>query len=187
MSSIITDITRWLLNQFKKLIDIRRDQLPTKALKADYPTVYWVEAPQHENFGNNLNRRKFNSALQAESSVLPNMKMMRMKKIWDPEDPQSYIASCARFTTSGIFKYWKSIDNALQFNDAKRQEYKRKAVTQQNAGKHFKFNNQRNPFKWSKPGKDFNRRRESRFEQDNKEETRYKLPRPPRSLHFENL
>ena len=90
LSLIFADLIKWLLNEFRKLISARWDQLPTKSKAKEVPTTYWLEAP-HINFNNNLARRKFISALQNECSIQQNMRIMRMKKIWDPENTHAYI------------------------------------------------------------------------------------------------
>ena len=40
-----------------------------------------------------------------------------MKKIWDPEKRNLCIPGHTRFTMEGLFHYWGSIDNAIEFND----------------------------------------------------------------------
>ena len=174
---IMNIIMKWLLNQVRKAIEVRKDQLQPKSIKEDYPVVYWIEAPQHINFNNNLQRRKFNSAIQNESSVLMNMRIMRMKKVWDPEETGLFIPSSNCFTSDGIFKYWGSIDNALEFNDKKKVEA---------AGKKFDLNKKAgkpvrsrfNKYRWQK-GDDDNR-------ETNVEEYRFKLPKP-KSLNFDSM
>ena len=167
LSSIFSRTSKWLVNQFNKLIEIRKDQLNSKCKKDNYPICYWVEAPQHENFANNLSRRKFNSSLQAEISVMKNMRIMRMKKIWDPEDSQLYLGNSSRLTTSGIFKYWSSIDNALQFNDSKAVKFEQRKQTQKGRPQF------QTKFKWSK---------DQRNQRPTSEDSnyRFKLPRPKR-------
>ena len=128
LSGIFKEIIHWLFNQFRKIINVRLEQLPEKCKRIGFPKVYWVEAPQHENFNNNLARRKMNSAIQAEASLQMDMSIMRMKKVWEPENSQLYLASHSRFTTEGIFKYWGSIDNALEFNDNKLREIQCKKI-----------------------------------------------------------
>ena len=49
---------KWLFNEIRKLILTRKDQLPEKATKHDYPVVYWTEAPHHIFFKNNSFRKK---------------------------------------------------------------------------------------------------------------------------------
>ena len=115
LSKLLSGTIDWLLNEVRKLIEIRKDQLPVKAVRANYPMVYWVEAPQHKSFHDNLERCKFNSVLQSLTGMKQNMKIIRMKKIWDEND--SNLFRQGRFTADGLMRYWESIDNAIQFNE----------------------------------------------------------------------
>ena len=177
MSTIFSCVMKHLINQFRKLIESRKDQLPEKSISKIYPTIYWVESPQHCNFNNNLSRRKMNSAIQAECSILDNSKIMRMKKVWNSDDEHAYLASHSRFTSDGIFKYWGSIDNALEFNDNKNAAVFMKADQRM-------FQNQqygRNKYKWTKAGQTkFKRREEDR---EYNEQHRFRLPEP-KSLNY---
>ena len=83
---LLTKLVEWLFKEIARIIQQRKEQLPLKAIKSDFPMVYWVEAPQHKNFTNNLLRRKLNSVVQVTISNYRNMHIMRMKKIWDPDD-----------------------------------------------------------------------------------------------------
>ena len=61
-------IIKWLFREIDGMISTRKDQLPKRAVKEGYPKLYWVEAPQHKNFTNNLLRRKLNSVVQSSSA-----------------------------------------------------------------------------------------------------------------------
>ena len=162
LSAIFTRVIKWLVNQVDRAILSRKEQLPEKSKEQNSPVCYWVEAPQHVNFNNNnLSCRKFNSSLQAETSIKKNMRVMRMKKKWDPEDPHSYLSESSRFTSTGIFKYWASIDNALEFNDKKKDEF---LLKNQNP----KAAQDRSKFKW------YNNHRKQ-YSQEN-QDYRFRLP-----------
>ena len=113
-STMLNKAIPWLIKEFHKLIEIRKDQLQSYAVKANYPLVYWMESPQHINFKNNWLRRKLNSVIQNEANRYLNIRITCMKKVWDAEDRSLFQNN--RFTATGLFKYWASIDNALEFN-----------------------------------------------------------------------
>ena len=118
---IFTKLIDWLFTEINSLITQRKEQLPPRALKAEYPRVYWVEAPQHKNFQNNLLRRKLNSVIQTSANKFPNFRIMRMKKIWNQEDSNLFRNN--RFSAEGLAKYSAPIDNALEFNDTFKMPY----------------------------------------------------------------
>ena len=176
LSSEFGTIMRWIINQFRKLVDARIDQLPEKCVRKNFPKIYWVECPQHCNFNNNLSRRKMNSVIQSECSLIDGMKIMRMKKIWDPEESQLYLPSHSRFTSDGIFKYWGSIDNAIEFNDNKLEEFL-------SSGRRNYIHNKQNKdqYKWSKTAQFKYSRRADDLEYNQK--YLFKLPKP-KSLNY---
>ena len=114
-SDYFSPVMNWLINEVQKIIAARKDQLPNKALNPQEPRIYWVEAPQHKNFENNLFRRKFNSSLQNVVDLQKDMRMMRLKKVWDYDD--SSLFRNEHFTSDGLVKYWEAIDSSLHFNE----------------------------------------------------------------------
>ena len=115
IGSVIKPLIEWLFREVSKLLAIRKDQLPKKAIKLNYPKIFWVEAPQHVFFKNNLARRKFNSIVQSTAALYSSMKIIRMKKFWDAENRNLFRG--INFTAEGLLRYWESIDNAKEFNE----------------------------------------------------------------------
>ena len=167
----------WLMTNVHRYLETRREQLPTKALKKNYPKVLWVQLPTHKTFKNNEKRGKFNSALLAMAKLHSEMHTIRMLKIWDAEDPNLRVGR--RYTAEGILKFWSSIDSAVEHWESI------------NSGGINNFNKARKPFhgrggkqhrppfnqyKWQRNGpEDFNR-----FANNDKWK---KLPTPPRKLN----
>ena len=81
LTIILKELIIWLFKEVDKLISQRKELLPKKSLKADYPQIFWMESPQHMNFVDNLPRRKFNSIVQSTATEYNYMKIVRMKKI----------------------------------------------------------------------------------------------------------
>ena len=116
LSRTLTEVFEWLCTQIERAINTRKEQLPEKSMKYGYPSVYFVEAPQHINFRNNSDRRKMNSAMQNVTSLHQFMKIIRMKQAWDADDRKLY-NEMGRFTSPGLFKYWESVDSSFEYND----------------------------------------------------------------------
>ena len=111
----IKGITHWLLKEVKKAIDTYKEYLPVKSKKDFIPHVLWMAPPMHKSFLNNKKREMFADCLLKEVKFHKGMTCLRMKKIWDPEDSNSFIADSNRFTSEGFAKYWLSIDSAIRY------------------------------------------------------------------------
>ena len=121
---IFSKVIDWLFKQLTRSIEEMKQYLPARALKAEYPKMYWTEAPQHVNFPNNLLRRKINSVVQASADKYPNFKILKMKKFWDAENTNLFRNN--RFSGEGLAKYWSSVDAAFQYNETWRNPFKPK-------------------------------------------------------------
>ena len=139
-SIMLNKMIPWLMKEIHKLVDIRKNQLPAKAVRDNFPMIYWMEAPQHIHFKNNMVHRKFNSVVQSETSRYQYMRIARMKKVWDAEDKHLFYDG--RFTPEGLMKYWGSIDNAIEFN------IKNKFKSTQMQKGEFLSGNNRDRFHW---------------------------------------
>ena len=155
LSLVLYKMLKHLVNEFRKAIETRKDQLPDKLKKLFYPKVYWVEAPQHRNFPNNFDRRKFNSTLQSNTSSQANMQIMRMKKVWDPEDFNLFQNN--RYTSRGLMRYWESIDNALEFNKNFKKESRVNQFPRRDRSKFF-WSNKKKADKQNRQEKEFDQR-----------------------------
>ena len=73
----------WLADEFSTLVKERKDQLPSKC-KAD-PFFYWITAPTHQSFSRELNqlRIKYNLSLESVIRERKNMRVAKIKDIWD--------------------------------------------------------------------------------------------------------
>ena len=62
-SHLITKYTVWLAMALSDMITDYKAKLPKKAKYPTYPKILWVESPLHENFEDNLLRKKYNRIL----------------------------------------------------------------------------------------------------------------------------
>ena len=112
----------WLANTFKEMFTNRKEVLPNKAIKKGYPLLYWVAPPHHKNFDNNRDRTVLTTCMETVFKVFDEIRIIRMKEIWDYED-DDLINLKGRFTTLGLDRYWQSIDASIKFNIQKRERY----------------------------------------------------------------
>ena len=161
LSLVLKNLIDWLFNSVEEMIQEKKRYLPSKSVRATHPMIYWVESPQHVNFTNNLARRKFNSTVQATAAIHRSMKIIRMKKEWNPDDKSLFADN--RYSSEGLMKYWDSVDSAVEFNDTM-----------------FKKKNQNFiPFESRNTGF----RRRDRYQWVKKTESRFKLPDPGRRFN----
>ena len=110
-------VLKWLMREYDRIIAAHQEKLPSKAKKAHYPFFVWITAPTHDNFDNNLDRVKFNKALQEVGNLYPNVAVLELKKIWDPQDTTLFIKESNRFTATGIQTYWEAVDRTVKYAD----------------------------------------------------------------------
>ena len=120
ITTILTVDIGWLFSRINRMIKSRKEQLEEKAIRPNYPQVYWLEAPQHIMFKNNLARRKLNSVVQNEAAKIKDFKIIRMKKHWDPDNGNLFFNN--RYTAEGLMRYWESMDSSVEFNDKKAEQ-----------------------------------------------------------------
>ena len=117
---VYTEMMKWLFGRIERKIEERKDQLPMKAKCKEYPKIYWVEAKQHKYFENNVFRRKMNSVIQSLTSTFTSIRIMKMKKHWNFDDANLFKHN--RFSSTGLAKYWMSVDSGLEYNDNYKRE-----------------------------------------------------------------
>ena len=78
ISILLGEGIEWLVKEFKDMIETCKSQLPSKAVKPDYPQVYWMAAPLHMNFDETSSnaRKKLNMCLHSIMKQEPNMQVM---------------------------------------------------------------------------------------------------------------
>ena len=88
MSPLIGEMLKWLVKEFNEIISLCKSQLPAKAVREDHPQFYWTVAPIHMHFDENeaLIRKKYNLCLQSLLKKEPNMRAIKLKEFWDPQE-----------------------------------------------------------------------------------------------------
>ena len=117
MSLLFSRLMHYIFSEFNKLIQARKDYLPKKSIRADFPHVLWIVPPFHSGFSDNSQLAKFGKALDTTAVLYPNMWALKLKKIWSPEDTSLYLQESARFTATGLMSYWMAVDRTVKFWD----------------------------------------------------------------------
>ena len=130
MSQILGEWITWLVNEFKKLINARKDQLPTRAERDREPCLYWCLAPLHCNFGDNDARKKFNFCVESILKDQPDFRVIKIKEKWSYSDVM-LVNSLGQFTEAGLYAYWEAVDCAFQFNVTRHELYLAKSKCNQ--------------------------------------------------------
>ena len=112
--------------------------LPHKSFINDFPHLLWISPPTHKHFrdSNNYKRAKLAAHLFDVMKTQVNMTTLSMVKIWNQEDSTNYIYESERFTSTGLFNYWASIDSAIRFWNV--------AILSKIESKHFKSTTRQN-------------------------------------------
>ena len=114
----------WYIKQITEAIKTKKGYLPQKAKEEGYPVIYWVQLPvsKHLNADNYDNRVKFNLTLESVVKQQEDMRMVKLKQIWDTDNTE-LISYGNTFTEAGLSTYWDAIDAAVKFNIDKRKEF----------------------------------------------------------------
>ena len=161
MSTILGEYLDSLVQNVHDLINTRKSQqLPAKVTKLEYPMVYWIAAPHHKNFCDGEARTKFNLCLESVLKLYDNMRIARIKEVWDFKDLSIVDEDTNCLTPEGILTYWKAVDAALKFNITKFREFLiRKNFNELNAAHELSRRSRqdtgrfpsRNKFHWQTP------------------------------------
>ena len=106
-----------MMNDIRKLIQMQKEYLPTKAKRMSYPHIIWIEAPIHDNFRNNYERTVFNRNLNSVVKLFDDISILKLKKIWEPTNSRLFIEENNRFTSEGLANYWAAVDYTMKFMD----------------------------------------------------------------------
>ena len=139
-SVMISTWLEWLFNQLHVMFLTCKQQLKKYAKSKESPFVYWVELPKHENFHveDNTACGKFNLYLTTLVKKFPNIRLVKMKEFWAYDNLNLVVNN--KITVEGLAVYWHSVDAAIKFNIAKRNQFLAKSVveasSQQSLGSH---------------------------------------------------
>ena len=113
--SLIGKWFEWLANCFADICQHRREILPKKAAKIDYPQIYFVAPPQHRFFMDNDGRKILMHCMEATVKTVNNVRLIKMMEIWNPNNLQ-LVTKESQITSAGLTAYWASVNAAVAFN-----------------------------------------------------------------------
>ena len=109
---------RWVISEYRKAIDTIKDYLPNKAKNRKYPKIVWVSPSIHDNYDNNMLRKKFCKVIESLTKFNENMESRRINQGWDMHDNGIYLKAEQRFTGRGIQTYWDAVDAIVKNLDS---------------------------------------------------------------------
>ena len=173
ISKPIGRFLNYVMTEHDRAIAAYKEHLPAKCLHSDFPQILWIQAPEHQNFNDNDQRRKFNKSLEEVCQFHNNVHALMLKRVWDPKDGNLFLADSQRFTTDGLKCYWEAVDRTVRYFDSvllKKIEKEKRKNLKQHKG------DQKDQFRWQNPA--FNKS----FGENTREYR--KLPPPPLSATF---
>ena len=108
------DVIRWLVNETRKAISVRKDIMPPKTYNADEPYVLFVKPPPLPLFLKRTKRyiparRKFNKKL--DRIVRGHKHMGTIKnEAFPPAEAGNYFLRNGTLNSVGADRYWKYLD-----------------------------------------------------------------------------
>ena len=108
---------KWIMSQFARLLAFQKEYLPKKSKRNDYPSVLWIEPPEHIHFKDNRLRGHFSEALARASSYYEGNYSLPLKKAWTFDDPLLFNKEDRRFTARGYATYWEAVNKAVRYAD----------------------------------------------------------------------
>ena len=141
VATLLGSWVQYLASKFNEKLEKRKDQVPLKCKKED-TFFYWVAPPLHSCFSKSRNdlRVKFNLSLDSVIRTQPNMRIIRLKEMWDPNNSQLVVKD--RMTEVGLTTYWSAVDASFKFNSRRRNVYLAKKLYDTSLGSNNKnYNN----------------------------------------------
>ena len=130
VASMLGPWLEWLATNIREMIDAKKSFLPGKTKRMNEPAVYWNMLPLHHELWANETRAKYNEVLETVLKTVDNMRVLKLKEVWDPRDNNLVVNN--KFTVEGISAYWRAVDTAFKFNAHKREIYLAKEFLKSN-------------------------------------------------------
>ena len=110
-SILVGRIVESLANQLHRIVTGYKDKLPSKARKFKYPTILWVNLPEHYDWKHlNEFRKKFNSSVKATTSLFREMDILSLD--WDDCDRGMFTRD--KLNAHGLMSYWSAVNVAFE-------------------------------------------------------------------------
>ena len=109
--------TKWLISQYRKIIDAFIDYLPHKSKRDNWPKLLFISPSLHCNYRNNNLRKKFTRILEDTCAYTEKSTSMRLRTGWDYDDTNIFLEPQQRFTTEGLASFWHATDKVIEEYD----------------------------------------------------------------------
>ena len=106
---------KWLMSEFRKIIEATKDYLPYNAKASGKPEFLWIIPTRHVNYRNNFYRKKFGYAIEMMTKFYEQMFALRLVQKWDFNDSNLYLREEGRHTYDGKAEMWKAVDKTVEF------------------------------------------------------------------------
>ena len=117
MSEALGRLLNHIMVDYNHLLESQIEFLPRRSCPNALPYIFWIQAPLHTNFSNNLARIKFNKSLETITQFHENIQALELKKGWEPENGNFYLLESRRFTADGLGAYWAAVDKTIRYAD----------------------------------------------------------------------
>ena len=95
MNKDYTRRIKWLMSEYRKIIDTIKDYIPQNAKTESEPKLVWIIPSRHKNYPDNLQRKKFGHMLENQAKFQENTMALRLVQRWDYEDGNLYFGTRA--------------------------------------------------------------------------------------------
>ena len=119
---------KWLMSEYRKLIEGVKDVLAPNTKSTNLPKFLWIMPTRHVNYKNNFYRKKFAHCMETMAKFYENTTALRLVQRWDYNDNNLYLQAEQRFTYDGKAEFWAAVDKTVEFFDTKF-EHKKPAET----------------------------------------------------------
>ena len=136
--------TKWLISQYRKIIDAFLDYLPMKCKRDTWPQMLFVVPSLHCNYRNNNLRKKFMRILEDTCACSERATAMRLRNGWDYDDTNIFLESQQRYSTEGLASFWHATDKLIE-------EFDQTTFLSTSGTNDRKPDYQRNDYSWQSP------------------------------------
>ena len=167
---------RWLMHEYRKIIDTTKDFLPQNAKKEGYPKFLWINPTRHCNYINNQERKKLGGTLENLSKNFDNNVALRLVHKWDFSDSNLFLKEQQRFTNDGLDTFWTALDKTIEY-------FETKWADMGSTSKNNKQEERQDRFNSREPVWERDRSRQGSSDRHDHDSFRRRLPMPPGYRH----
>ena len=104
------------MSEIKGLVENMVKESPQN--NARIPHILWIIPTQNVSYVNNDLREKFSYALTVAMKLHPELISLRLKQVWNENNPDVYNITSKKLTQMGVRMLWNAIDRTLVYADS---------------------------------------------------------------------